>query len=180
MNSKAFWWAVRMIVVLVLAVATGAPAQIPTPVHFAGLINDYSPLTVKPTGPWEIRGQWTLTLEGVSGTADFSAALTMVRSDYWVSQNLGDLDTPSARSPHTHHITLAGGVVTPIMGGFRVSGPATVLVNGSPASFSPSTLVIDITGGTSVAYSNITLTFEDGATGHFGSQAIHGVVASSE
>jgi len=183
MNSKAFSWAVRFAMVLVLAVATGAMAQTGTPVHFSGIINDYSPSNVSPMGPWEIRGQWTLTLKGESGKADFSAVLTMERSDYWVSTNFQDPTNPSLRSAHTHHITIEDGIVTPITGGFEVSGPVTITKDGSPAPLSASTLTVDITGGTSVEFSNVTLTFHNGvggATAHFGTQAIHGVVRKSK
>jgi hypothetical protein len=79
---------------------------------------------------------------------------------------------------HTHHITIEDGTVNPLpTGGFEVSGPATITKDGSPAPLkSSSMLYVDITGGTTVEFSNITLTFEGGATVHFGSQAIHGVV----
>ena len=179
MNSKAFSWAVRFAMVLVLAVATGALAEPGTPVHFSGIINDYSPSNVMPVGPWEIRGQWTLTLNPETGKADFSAALNMERSDYWVSTNFQDPTNPSLRSAHTHHITIKGGSVTPINGGFEVSGPITITKDGSPAPFSPSELHVDITGGTSLKFSNITLMFQGDAKSaivHFGTQAIHGVV----
>ena len=50
-------------------------------VTFSGTINDYSPSTVS-GGPWEIRGEWSLD---VSGTANFSADLTMETSDYGIT-----------------------------------------------------------------------------------------------
>ena len=52
--------------------------------------------------------------------------------------------------------------------GFEVTGPATVTKDGSPAPFAASTLSVNILGGTSVEFSNITLQFAGGATGHFG------------
>ena len=58
MNSKSLSWAVCVLSGLALIAATGAVA--PAPVHFRGLINDYSPSTVK-GGPYEIRGDWSLT-----------------------------------------------------------------------------------------------------------------------
>jgi hypothetical protein len=178
MDSKAFSWAVRIIGVLVLAASNGALAQAPKPVHFSGVINDYSPSNVKPTGPWEIRGPWNLTLKGESGKADFSAALTMELSDY--SQNPSNVDSPGARGQHTHHITMEGGIVMQIPGGgFEVSGPVDVTKDGSPV-LAPSILKVDITGGMSVEFSNVTLTFMGPAMAHFGSQAIHGVVRSSK
>ena len=66
-----------------LVSATGALA--PAPVHYVGLINDYSPSTVK-GGPYEIRGEWSLDLQGDSGTADFSAAVKMETSDYGITE----------------------------------------------------------------------------------------------
>ncbi|MGA8101928.1 MAG: hypothetical protein WB869_07240 [Candidatus Acidiferrales bacterium] len=178
MTSKTLRWAVKIMVVLALAVATGARAQAPTPRHFSGVINDYTPASVTPMGPWEIRGPWSLKLKEESGKADFSAALTMEMSDY--SRTASNVDTTSgtgSRMQHTHHITIEGGTVTPIpTGGFEVTGPATITKDGSPAPLAASTLSVDITGGTTLEYSNITLTFVGGATVHFGSQAIHGVV----
>jgi hypothetical protein len=185
MKSRTLWWTARIVVILVLAVASGAltSAQDPKPVRFRGVINDYSPSNVKPTGPWEIRGLWSLTLKGESGKADFSAAVTMELSDF--SRNLSNVDTPSLRGQHTHHITVEDGIVTFLPdGGFEVTGPVTITKDGSPAPLAASTLVIDITGGTIVEFSNITLTFQDdapgGATIHFGPQAIHGVVRKVE
>lgn len=79
---------------------------------------------------------------------------------------------------------IKGGTVTPITGGFEVSGPVTITKDGSPAPFSPSELHVDITGGTSVEFSNIRLMFLGdpitSATIHFGTQAIHGVVRKSK
>jgi len=72
-----------------------------------------------------------------------------------------------------------GTVTTLARGGIEVTGPVTITKNGGPAPLAASTLVIDITGGTLVTYSNITLTFQGGttsATMHFGPNAIHGVV----
>lgn len=183
MNSRAFSWAIRFAMVLVLAVATGAMAEPGTPVHFSGIINDDSPSNVGPMGPWEILGQWTLTLKGESRKADFSAALAMERSDYWVSTNFQDPTNPSLRSAHTHHITIEDGIVTPITGGGRSERPGHHYERRGPTPFSPSELHVDITGGTSLQFSNITLMFEGdakSATAHFGWQAIQGVVRKSK
>lgn len=178
MKSKNFWW-VAQIGVLVLAVGIGALAQTPVQVNFSGLMNDYTPASVGPVGPWEVRGEWSLKVKGDAGKADFSAVLTMVRSDYWVLTNAADVNDPSARVPHTHHITVVDGAVTPIANGFRVSGTATVTASGNPPPFGLSSpLQIDITGGSVVAFSNIKLTFGSPAAGHFGSQPLDGVVKS--
>jgi hypothetical protein len=174
MKSKALSLAVRILVVLVLAVGTAALAQAPRHLHFTGVINDYTPLAGG-TGPWEVRGPWTMTLDERSGTADFSAAVTMELSDS--SLNSSNIST-SARMQHTHNLTVEGRTITPIDGGFEVTGPVTITKNGgsAPAALQGTDLVIDITGGTLVEFSNITLTFQNGATGHFGSNPIHGVV----
>jgi hypothetical protein len=182
MKRRTLWLVVRVIVLLVLTAGTCVLAQAPAPMHFSGVINDYSPSNVKPAGPWEIRGQWSLKIKRESGTADFSAALTMALSDY--SRNPSNVDATSgaaSRMQHTHHITIEDGTVTPLpTGGFEVSGPATITKDGSPAPLAPSMLYVDITGGTSLEFSNITLTFQGGATVHFGAQAIHGVVRQSK
>jgi hypothetical protein len=167
--------------VLMLAITTGILAQTPLPTQFSGVINDSSPATtVTPMGPWEMRGPWSLTLNGAASTADFTATLTMELSDY--TRNSSNIDTTTgsgARMQHTHHITIEGGAVTQIpTGGFEVSGPASVTKDGSPAPFAASALTVTITGGTSVGFSNITLQFAGGAPVHFGSQLIHGVVGS--
>jgi hypothetical protein len=167
--------------VLALAITTGVLAQTNTPTQFTGVINDYSPsTTVTPMGPWEMRGPWTLTLNQDASQADFSATLTMELSDY--TRNSSNIDTTSGasgRMQHTHHIAIEAGTVTQIAsGGFELSGPVTITKDGSPAPLKASTLSVDIIGGTSVGFSNITLQFQGGATVHFGPQLIHGVVSS--
>jgi hypothetical protein len=157
--------------VFVLAGSIGVLAQPPTHVSFIGLINDR---TAASAGSWEVHGDWSLNLNGESGKADFLAVLTMERSDYWVLTTPAD---PDARTPHTHHIKVDKGTVTPIANGLRVSGMAAITGNGNPAPFGQySPLKIDITGGTSVAFSNVSLTFEGAAAGHFGSQPLNGAV----
>ncbi len=73
--------------------------------------------------------------------------------------------------------------VSPITGGFSLTGPVNVTLNGGPTPFAsmcttaaPCTLTVAVSGGTLVTYSNLTMTFAGAPTGHFGSQAIHGVV----
>ncbi len=180
MKSKTFWWTVRMTVIPMLAIVPGVLAQAPTPTQFSGVIEDYTPATNTPTGPWEMRGPWTLTLNSTPSTADFAAELTMELSDY--TRNASNIDSTSgatSRMQHTHHIAMQGGSVTQIpTGGFEVSGPVTITKDGSPAPLAASTLTVTIVGGTTVGYSNLTLQFAGGATVHFGSQLIHGVVSS--
>lgn len=159
---------------LVLAVGVSAFAQNPTHAKLSGAINAYSPQTT--TGPYEVRGPWSLEVTG--GKANFSAALNMVLSDGWaITLNGGNFD-PNARGAHTHHVNLVDAVVAPITNGFKVTGTATITLNGSPAPVSPAPLEIDITGGTTLKYSNITLIFGDPAAGHFGSEPLAGVVRS--
>jgi hypothetical protein len=174
---------ITAVFVLAAAAALVTVADRQTPTHFSGLINDYTAVAgatdVSPgTGPWEVRGPWNLRLHEESGMADFFAAVTMELSDFSLS---GSNITASARMQHTHHITVTG-KVAPITGGFEVTGPATITKDGgpAPAAIQGSTVVIDITGGALVTYSNITLTFEDGAAGHFGLEPLHGVVRKAD
>ncbi len=188
MKSKVFPGAVRTIAVLVLTVGTSALAQAPNHVKFRGVINDFTPASTG--GPWEVRGPWSLVLKGKYGRgdckADFSAALTMERSDEGIIENgHSDFngDNPMDRMQHTHHITLVDAEVTTIPGGIQVKGLARITANGTfPPPFGAvlPTLMIEITGGTgenSVAFSNITLLFGEPAAGHFGTKPLHGVVA---
>lgn len=175
MKCKAFWLVAQVGMVLLVG-SISTLAQSPGEVHLRGSINDYTPASVG--GPWQITGQWSLNLHGQSGSADFAASVTMVRSDLGVT----DLNSPSQRHAHTHHILLANGTVTPIANGFRVTGAATITANGNfPPPFGPSsTLEIDVVGGNTVAPSNINLTLTGDAVVHFGSQPINGVVSNGE
>lgn len=167
-----------------------APAQDLRTVHFKGLVNDYSPSTVS-GGPWEIRGTWSLDVQR-TGTADFTADLTMETSDYGITDAAQvDPANPMTRSPHTHHITMTNAAVSydasvcpanspaTTGSGVVVTSTATTTGNGSPAPFEAkgaSTLQVCITGGSTVEFSNMSLVYTGPATGHFGPQAIHGVV----
>jgi len=186
MKCKALGITTRLIAILALTVGIGALAQPPKHMKFSGTMNDYTPATGV-SGPWEVRGHWSMKVKGESGKADFSAALTMERSDQGVILNgKGDFDnannnTPTPRNAHTHHITLVDGMVTIIPNGFRVTGPAIITGNGAypPPFGAPSSLQIDITGSTgpnSVAFSNIAVTFLDAAAKHFGTHPMNGVV----
>lgn len=199
MNGRMLQWAVRVVSVLVLAVAAVALADPGIPGHFTGLINDYTP--VSGGGPWEIRGAWSLDIDDDTGLANFSATLNMEHSDLWVELNPTDAkgfatdENPADRVPHTHHIEMSGATIiynpsdcpvpasTPPIPRIEVKGSATVAANGGPFPPSgavPSELQVCIDGGTTVGtvvpYSNITLVFGAPASGHFGPQAIHGVV----
>jgi hypothetical protein len=161
--------------VLVLAVGRSGHAQA-VPAHFNGLINDH---TVPAAGSWELHGVWTLDVQGESGKADFTAALTMERSDYFFVNPGGDPSNLAVRNAHTHHVAVAAGHVTFIPNGFRVTGPATLTANGATPPFgTTSTLQVDVTGGNLVMYSNIALTFGGDAAMHFGSNPLAGVVSA--
>jgi len=180
MKSKICWVRTRTAAVVMLAVTTCVLAQTPTPTQFSGVINDYSPSTSSPMGPWEMRGPWTLTLNADSTNADFMATLTMELSDYTRSpSNIDSTSATTGRMQHTHHIAIEAGAITQIStGGFELNGKVTITKDGSPAPLKASTLSVSITRGTSVGFSNITLQFQGGATVHFGPQLIHGVVSS--
>ena len=184
MQNRAFGWTVCIITVLVLVASTSALAQNPT--QFSGVINAYSPQTTTTTGttgPYEVRGPWSLQLVPASsslgsGKATFTAALNMELSDGWVlTENNGNFD-PNARGAHTHHIVLADAAVTWITNGFQISGMAAITLNGGPAPVSPSPLVITVTGGNNVKFSNINLTFGSPGSKHFGGEPLPGVVQS--
>lgn len=202
MNGNAFGWAVRILAGVVLALGTAGLAEGQNPVHFNGLINDYTPATFvvagvpKTIGPWEIRGTWSLDLQGDSGTANFSAALTMELSDYAVVEGIANVDTVGARKPHTHHVTMKSATVTvnptdcpsgspAYTPQFELTGLADVSGNGG-FGFSQVPLQVCVDGGAAVQYSNITLAFtipaggSNPAVGHFGSQPIRGVVRKTK
>lgn len=195
MNGKQMWFAARILAVLALAAGPTVLAQDPPlPGHLSGVISDYTPV-VSSTGPWEMRGHWSLYLKGNSGKAEFSAYMTMELSDYGVSLAGGNY---ALRSAHTHHIVMTDATVSSDSSDtsacpanspantprFVVNGPANfIAANGNPAPFQakgPSMLQVCISGGTDgeseIQYSNMTLAFAGPATGHFGTQAVHGVV----
>jgi hypothetical protein len=201
MKSNSLNSAVRTLSLFLLVSGACALAQDRKPVHFSGLINDYSPSTVK-GGPWEMHGQWTLDISrdrrAESGfVADFSVDMTM--SDYGTTAGVADA-TKGGQSPHTHHIKLTSTAIAwnmdgcptvspATLTGFQISGPVSLITgNGSNAPFETtppsSTLQICVTGGDQIPYSvtnsNVSLVFSGAATMHFGSQAIHGVVRSAK
>jgi hypothetical protein len=199
MKSKTLTTAVCVLSLLLLVPATCALAQERRPVHFSGLINDYSPLSASVKGsPWEMHGQWSMDVNPEWGTADFSADMTM--SGYGRT-SAGAVDpTQPLVTPHTHHIRLTNVRVTwdvtgcpayqppATITGFQLNGTVSLMTgNGSIAPFETdppsSTLQVCVTGGNDVRYSqpdsNITLVFGGPATTHFGPQAIHGVVRIS-
>jgi hypothetical protein len=153
---------VASLLAIILALSSQGLAQ--APAHkLAGTINDYT-AALDAAGPWHISGEWSLSLKGDSGKGDFSAALTMVRADN------------AARAAHTHHGMLVDGDVTLLAHGFRIAGAAGMTCNGNLAGFSGSTVDIQVTGGNALELSNVTVTFGGAAAGHFGDQAVHGVI----
>lgn len=200
MKSKTSWYALHVVVVFVLVVATGVLAEPRTPTHFSGLLNDYTPALIgastKVVGPWEIRGQWSLNLKSKhdSGLADFSAVVNMELSDQAIAEGIALVNDTASRMAHTHHITMTDVMVSsdtsvcppftptaaPAIGpGFVVFGTVSVTANGTAAGFEakgPSTLRVCVTGGPDVQFSNVTLEFMGQAPSHFGTQPIHGVV----
>ena len=196
MKSKNLTSAGRVLSLLLLVSATYVFAQERRPVHFSGLINDYSPLSATVKGsPWEMHGQWSLDVHPGWGTADFSADMTM--SGYGKTSTGAVDPTQPLVNPHTHHIRSTNVTVTwdmsgcpaylppATMMGFQLNHTVSLLTgNGSIAPFETdppsSTLQVCITGGDEARYSvtdsNITLVFGGPAATHFGPQAIHGVV----
>jgi len=197
MKSKCRLWKV-LVLVLSCGVGSMALAEEPTPVQFSGLINDYSPSTVS-GGPWEMHGAWTLFVNERTGTADFSAEMTM--SGYGKTSTGAPDPTRAGAGAHTHHIRLTNATVVwntegcpayspATYGGFQVQGTVSLITgNGSNAPFESKTappasvLQVCVSGGRgdySIPFSNITMTFQTGspAINHFGPQPIHGVVRS--
>ena len=127
MKRKSLWLAISNVVVLMIVVGAGAVARAENPFfQLTGVINGFSPATVNPPGPWEMHGTWSLNLNPFTDRADFTADLTMERSDLWVIANNQSPDQTAMRMSHTHHIALKGVKITMIPNGFRLSGTATV------------------------------------------------------
>jgi len=200
MKSKPLTLAVRGLSLLLLVSAVDGFAQARRPLHFSGLIYDYSPLSATVKGsPWEMHGQWSMNVHSEWGTADFSADMTM--SGYGKT-SMGTVDpTQPLVNPHTHHIRLKNAKISwdmtgcpaylppATMMGFQLSDTVSLLTgNGSIAPFETdlpsSTLQVCISGGDDIRYSvtnsNITLVFGGPAIEHFGAQAIHGVVGKPD
>lgn len=183
------------------------PARLPA--HLTGLVNDFTPSSANGVvikgGPWEMHGKWDLKLNEYRQTATFSAQMSMETGDF---VNASPTFDPGMLSAHTHHLTMTDAKIIPGFAGcpssvsptpltttgFQIQGMAHVTGNGQPAPFEipagitepsasqliASPLTICITGGTRVEYANITLQIGAPAAGHFGPQAIHGVVVKCE
>ena len=153
----------RVVSVAAITLALSAQGLADGPHRLGGAINDYTAV-LDAGGPWHMSGEWSLKFRERSGKADFSAALNMVRADN------------PARAAHTHHLALEDADIMPLTNGFRLTGDAVMTSNGNLAAFSGSTVDVEVTGGNSVAISNVTVTFGGAATAHFGDQPLHGVV----
>ena len=205
MKRKTLALAVRVSSLLLLVSGTCALADERAPTHFSGVINDYT-LSNVAGGPYEMHGQWSMDLRRQWGTtdysADFSADLTMaaIATALVTVATLPNgtiaVQAQGGVGAHTHHIKLTNIMVTqdmtgcptyktnPSTTGFQVNGTVSLMTgNGSNAPFETtppsSTLQVCVTGGTEIAYSNVTLVFggpPTTAVSHFGTQAIHGVV----
>ena len=134
-----------------------------TTMRFSGIIDDFTP-ALDASGPWQVSGQWSLSLIFNSGPGNVSVVLNMVRAE--------DVN----RNAHTHHVTLSDGQVTPLANGFQITGNAVITSNGNLAGFSGSPVTVQVTGGDTVQFSNIALTFGGAAVMHLGDQPFHGVV----
>ncbi|MGA9584453.1 MAG: hypothetical protein WBQ95_03945 [Terracidiphilus sp.] len=198
MNSRNLTSAARMLLFVSLVSTTCISAEEHRPVHLTGLINDYVPLLATVKGsPYEMHGQWSMDVDPERGTASFSADMTM---SSFGKTSTGAVDpTQPLQAPHTHHIKVTNAQITwtmdgcpayatPTQMGFQFSKTVSLLTgNGSNGGFETtppsSVLQVCVTGGLDIPFSvpnsNITLTFTGPANGHFGPQAIHGVVRES-
>ena len=197
MNRKIFTSPLCSLPLFLLIASVCAMGQAPTPVHYTGVLNDYSPVDQTISGsPYEMHGQWSVDLDG-QGNGDFYADMTM--SDYAMTNGVLDA-TKGGQNPHTHHIRLTKVAVTTNMAGcpaylkpvtltgFQLNGTVSLITgNGNSAPFEPappapptSQLQVCITGAAEVPYANMTMVFTGAATTHFGSQPIHGVVRNAD
>ena len=97
-------WRVAAISIAALTLSSQAPAQTTPQTRLTGLIHDY---TASPdaSGPWQVVGEWSLTVNQASGRVDFIASLSMVRSEN------------ALRAAHTHHMGLSGGQIAALANG---------------------------------------------------------------
>lgn len=206
MNYQALKWIARDMAVLAVATGLGGltlaaagdrDREPPPPVHYVGLINDYTASASAAggiaKGPFEVRGTWTLDVDERHGSASFTTVLNMETSDFGMTATT--IDTPNkSRNAHTHQIVMTDGVVDTtnwmatcaslfnpaVTQGFSVTGPAIVTANGGPPPnfANPSTLTLCVTGSTDVKFANFAMIFPATAPAsiHFGIQALHGVV----
>lgn len=156
-------WRVLSLAALTLALSAQGLAEGQQDLRFGGVVNDYT-ADFDGGGAWHIMGEWSIQVKGDSGKGTFSVGFTMSRA------------ATEPRSFHTHHVTLDGGDVTALANGYRITGSAVMTGNGSLAGFNGSPVTVDLTGGTALPFSNLSITFFGGAANHFGTGTIKGVV----
>jgi hypothetical protein len=145
--------------------------------RLSGTFNDYVWVEADAgQGAWHVTGGWTARLKHRRSKGDFVASLHGVRSDAWALDTNADPADPAVRTPHSHHVGLLDADVTALPNGIRLEGVARITANGSEALYSNSTVRVDITGGSSLRFSNVQLTFFGDASEHFGPQPWDGVV----
>jgi hypothetical protein len=171
MRAKLFWAGILALTVFVMTAVSQNPT---TPTKLEGVINDFSPRSTVPTGPYLVNGHWSLQFNP-SGKANFTASLTMVRSDLWFVETNGDPDSQAARNFHSHHIEVTNGQVQIVNNMIVVTGAATITSNGNEV-FPGSSVQIEISGGNAVPRSNIKLIIGGPAAAHFTSEPYEGVV----
>lgn len=157
-------WSVGLVAALAFMGSRPAMAQTPPHTRVDGLIHDFT-AALDAGGPWEISGEFELALNAATRKVELTATLSMVRAD----------TTP--RSAHTHHLRMVDGEPTGIGNGVRIVGTAAITTNGSLATFTGSPVVIELTGGAALVFSNFKITFGGGAAGHYGPDPIDGVVS---
>ena len=170
---------VRVGVVLALTalILTGNALQGDSnPNKFEGVINDFSPPSTNPAGPYLVSGPWSLQLHP-DGKANFDASLTMARSTCLLASGNPICVDEMQRNFHTHHVQVTEGQVSTVGTTIIVTGAATVTSNGGqPPVLAGSAVQIELSGGTLLAPTNIKLTFVGGAAAHFTGEPYEGVV----
>ena len=163
MKTKIIW---RVALVAALAFMGSSPAiaQTPPQTRVDGLIHDFT-AALDAAGPWEISGEFLLALNAATRKVELTAALNMVRAN------------TEPRSSHTHHVRMVDGEPTAIANGVRIVGTAAITNSGSLAGFTGSPVVIELTGGSALVFSNFKIAFGVPAAGHFGPDPIDGVVS---
>ena len=65
MNRKTFTSPLLSLPLFLLTASVCSMGQTPTPTHYAGVLNDYSPFDSTIGGsPYEMHGQWSVDLDG--------------------------------------------------------------------------------------------------------------------
>ena len=77
---------------------------------------------------------------------------------------------------HEHDPVRAGILAWLDANGYRITGNSVMTGNGSLAGFNGSPVTVEITGGSAMPFSNLSITFFGGAANHFGTGTIKGVV----